>query len=91
MKLYLVSRTDNYDYDEVVSFVCSAENENQARHTNPYSSGHFNKDGLYVAEDVPVDAYIWGWADDYDSLEVREIGIANTNERLIYCVDCLEG
>lgn len=91
MKLYLVSRTDNYDYDEVVAFVCSAENENQARHTNPYSSGHFSKDGLCISEDVPVDAYLWGWAEDYDSLEVKEIGIANTNERLIYCVDCLEG
>lgn len=91
MKLYLVSRTDNYDYDEVVAFVCSAENENQARHTNPYSSGHFNKDGLCVAEDWLDNLDIICWAKDLDSLEVKEIGIANTNERLIYCVDCLEG
>lgn len=91
MKLYLVSRTDSVGYDEYVEFVCSAENENQARYTNPWTTNRVTKDGIAIAEDVRVDAYLWGWTNDYDSLEVREIGIANTNERLLYCVDCLEG
>lgn len=35
MKLFLVSRLDDVDYDEFDAFVVSCETEEEARHTHP--------------------------------------------------------
>ena len=45
MKIFLVERTDDGDYDQFDSFVCIAKNEHDAKHTHPdYDSTDVSKE-----------------------------------------------
>lgn len=75
MNIYLVERTDKFDYDQYTGFVCVAESENQARLMNPtYDDGYNN---LYYNFNYP---YITDWAQDPNSLKVTKIGKADFNQ-----------
>ena len=68
MKLFLISRKDDYGYDDFDSAVVCAENEETARNTNPNGSG-------------PVE---WGqkwtsWANHPDLVVVTYLGEADPN------------
>jgi len=45
MKLYLVERTDKWDYDEYSEFVCWANSEEEARYMSPDPDFYTWKDG----------------------------------------------
>lgn len=81
MKLYHVKRTDDYDYDDHVEFVCAAENDKEARETSP-DEYHVFKDNdwhfLYhdgSTKKEPRSDWV-SPMDFYTLLEVKEIGEA---------------
>ena len=84
MKIFLVERTDDWDYDEYLSFVCCAENAHDARHMYPGGGNYsFNHD-KHRWEDSDGDTYC-SWTNDLGSLEVTEIGTSNEPfERVIH-------
>lgn len=76
MNIYLVERTDNFDYDQFIGFVCVAESENQARFMNPTYDGDLDNN-LYYNFNYP---YITDWVQDPNSLKVTKIGKADSNQ-----------
>jgi hypothetical protein len=67
MNLYLISQTENDDYDSFDSAVVCAENEDVARQTNP------------AVWDSPIcnwSARHWHWCSAPELVTVRLIGVA---------------
>lgn len=76
-KLYLVKRTDNVRWDEYDSFVCCAEDEDEARKIHPNGTMCFKKD---MSDDYR-EYFTGAWTDKIETLEVTCIGIANLSLR----------
>lgn len=77
MKIYLVKRTDTIGWDEFDGFICSAKDEEEARHTVPIFESMSKVDEQQCE-------YCWISKDKINSLEVIEIGEANTEERVVF-------
>lgn len=81
MKIYLVSRKDDWGYDDYSDFVCYAETDEQAKLMHP--SGHlWQGDGWHmvyhdgkVAEEPGT---YHGWADKLDNIKIKELGESST-------------
>jgi len=68
MKLYLLSQTENSDYDTFDSCVVCAENEQDAKSIMP--NGHpFERSEIYGT-----------WAYSIDGITCKEIGTANSDQ-----------
>lgn len=75
MKLYLVSRTDKWDYyDEYVSFVVAAENEENAKSYHPV--GHLLREPGYLYD------YEYQWT-NRNNLIVECIGESYSSEEKV--------
>lgn len=85
MKLYLVTRQDEIDYDEFDSFVCIAKNPDEARRTNP-RSGMWWQDGKWMWNtrngDEECESHSWVPAGQVDKLSVTLLGNANRRMRV---------
>lgn len=68
MKLYRIWQTVNNDYDTYDSAIVCAENEEEARNTLPSPYGDW---GGSMPE----------WADSPKQVKVKEIGIANSDQK----------
>lgn len=75
MNIYLVRRTDNWDYDQYDSFVCVAESEEQAKLLNPQYDPYFETEMFYDFNRNYCD-----WASSPDLLEVTKIGVSDSDE-----------
>lgn len=67
MNFYLVERTDKWSYDDYDSFVCVAENEEQARWMTPDPEYHMWKDGIRCfsyGEQKPAPLDFSSWCKD---------------------------
>lgn len=78
MKLYLVERTDKWSYDDYDSFVCVAENEEQARWMMPDEYYIRKEDGLYFqyadGTERKENEHNWSsWATNLSDIKVTEI------------------
>ena len=73
MNLYLVSRTDKIDYDEYDSFVCAAENEEQARKMLPFDEELVREE----TEENIRNLIFWEWTNDLNKIKVEYIGKAD--------------
>lgn len=71
MNIYLVSRTDDWGYDDWDSFVVAASDEETARNTRP--------DGVWK------DGRAYGWVplSKVDTLKVELIGTTETHDGVI--------
>jgi hypothetical protein len=69
LKLYLVSQTENSDYDTYDSFVVACKSEEEARHTNP-------SNGIVMTEEDWSYPYS-SWCSSSDSVKVTYLGIAD--------------
>lgn len=65
MKLYLLSRTDNWSHDDFDSFVVAAESPDDAITIAPMGMPFEEKNASYS-----------GWVDSTDLIECKEIGKA---------------
>ena len=74
MNLYKVTRTDYIGYDEYVEFVCSAQDEEQARSIAPW--GALGEVAM-VGWDPEVRKWGWHWADTINDVQVELIGVAD--------------
>lgn len=84
MKLYLVERTDDWNYDSHDAFVCKAENEESAKTTFPdecrvwvngvtyfkYHDGHLSSEPETYSS----------WTKSLNNIKVTEIGTSNSPE-----------
>lgn len=68
MNLYLISQTENSDYDTYDSAVVCAPNEDEARNTNPSDGNKFD----WAASDR-----IWHWCSSPGAVTVKLLGRAN--------------
>lgn len=76
MKIYKVERTDKWSYDDYDSFICVAENEEQARWMVPDPEYHMWKDGVYCysyRDQEPVNTDISSWTKNPNTLKITEI------------------
>jgi len=85
MNIYLVKRTDHGGYDSYDSFVCYAEDEEQARYTYPNSSYRFIDGKLYSTHEYDglnkeVTNVYNEWPIDTDTLEIDYLGEAPHKE-----------
>jgi len=67
MKIFLVQRTDDIDYDEFDSVIVVAEDEQQARETHPRGVEWDSEDECWAHGNS-------GWTYDISSLEVEFLG-----------------
>lgn len=71
MNIYLLSQSDNVDYDTFDSMVVIAANEDDARHMRPSGSWEDN---------------IWNsWADKPENVDVEFIGTTEADEPRVVC------
>lgn len=75
MNVYLVRRTDDWDYDQYDSFVCIAESEEQAKLLNPQYDAYFETEMFYDFDKNYID-----WVSSPDLLEVTKIGVSDSDE-----------
>lgn len=74
MKLYLVSQKQNNDYDTYDSFVVAANNEEEAKNTNPHNGLQLSK------KDWEDYGNKWRtWCDDIKHVDVKYLGKANSS------------
>jgi hypothetical protein len=78
MKIYKVERTDKWSYDDYDSFVCVAENEEQARWMVPDDYHERKDDGkIYFkysdGREEKEPAKFASWAKDLKDIKVTEI------------------
>jgi len=71
MKLFLVSRTDEHDYDEFDSFVIACETEDEAKTADPFNGEPFNWGGHWSITDH--------WCDSIDKVMVQYLGEADNS------------
>lgn len=81
MKIYKVERTDSWSYDDYDSFVCYANNEDEARRLSP-SDYYVYEDGKWrfdYADKTFKYADNWSWvkADKIDTLMVTLLGFTD--------------
>lgn len=69
MKLYLVSRTDDWGYDDYDSFVVAAKSEENALEYHPRGKDYLNEDDI-------KDRYYAGWTSK-ENLKIECIGESN--------------
>lgn len=82
MNIYKVERTDRWGYDDYDSFVCYANDEEEAKHLSPdgYHGWHIdsfkwqNKDGTWS------EAFGHGWVKTDKDLKVTLIGFSDMPE-----------
>lgn len=94
MKIFKVERTDNYSYDDYVSFVCVAPTEEAAKWMAPDPEYHMWKDGVWCysyREQEPVNLGFSSWVKDPSTLKVTELGIANSDESKVILASCNAG
>ena len=78
MNLYLVKRTDRIGWDEYESFVCTARDADEARHTDP-DFGCFTP-----AQNYFENRSYWVKVEDLNTLEVYKIGFSfSYSDRMI--------
>lgn len=79
MKLFKVKRTDKWTWDDYDSFICFANNEEEARWMAPDPEYHMWKDGVYCysyREQEPVNSDLTSWVKDPKTqLVVTEITV----------------
>lgn len=78
MNIYLVERTDDWDYDDYDQFVCFANSEEEARWQVPDPEYHMWKDKVYCysyGKQEPV-GHATNWVEDPNTLKVFHIGVS---------------
>jgi len=81
MKLYLISQTENNDWDTYDSAVVAAPDEDTARNLNPRAEGESDSN-LFVDWNNLRESTWFTWASKPENVKVVCIGIANTNTPL---------
>ena len=81
MKLYLVTRTDNWSYDEYDSFVVAAENEENALLFHP-NGKKIERLSEYDDNENSAYHYTYGWTSK-ENLKIEYIGESNSSEEKV--------
>jgi len=74
MKLYLISQTENNDYDTYDSAVVSAEDEKTARQMSPRNGKTVDWKDVYNA-----------WCNAPEKVTVKYLGEAEQDKRMVVC------
>ena len=84
MNIYLVKRIDSVSYDEYDSFICTAENEINARKTYPSYTFYEHRNNHWF--DTRLGNSATGcdeWIDDIKTLAIEKIGISQSKKECV--------
>ena len=87
MNIYKVEQDSNAGYDTYDSFICVAENEQEARETHPSEFVTHSKNGKWYGtysygnkDEYEMDSGDWVRCNQINKLSVTLIGVANENQ-----------